>query len=135
MANEVIDFERKGNVIRFYIGENGRQWGDDWNDCPYDCNAGAVYNEFIEDEYDISIPFDWQVLEPCDGVVNCNYSKQDMIRRLIPCLILVPPRLLEGVYDQENFYKFIGSSAGTGVIRVYFGDTIAEISERLEGET
>lgn len=36
---QIIDFKRKGNMVRFYIGKNGEQWGDDWNDAPYDCNA------------------------------------------------------------------------------------------------
>lgn len=40
---QIIDMEKKGNVVRFYLGENGKQWGDDWNDAPYDCNAGTVY--------------------------------------------------------------------------------------------
>ena len=34
---KVIDFERKGNVIRFYLGKDDltEWWGDDWNDTPY----------------------------------------------------------------------------------------------------
>lgn len=31
---QVIDFDRKGNVIRFFLGKNGKQWGDVWNDAP-----------------------------------------------------------------------------------------------------
>ena len=26
----------------------GDMWGDDWNDRPYECNAGDVYGEFVE---------------------------------------------------------------------------------------
>jgi len=31
---QVIDFDRKGNVVRFFLGKNGKQWGDVWNDAP-----------------------------------------------------------------------------------------------------
>lgn len=26
-----------------------KQWGDDWNDSPYECNAGDPYNEYYEE--------------------------------------------------------------------------------------
>lgn len=30
---QIIDFDRKGNVVRFYIGKNAREaTGDDWDD-------------------------------------------------------------------------------------------------------
>lgn len=29
---QIIDIERKGNVVRYYLGENGTQWGDDWDE-------------------------------------------------------------------------------------------------------
>lgn len=132
MGNQIIDFDRKGNVIRFFIGENGKQWGDDWNDCPYDCNAGRVYNEFVEDDYDISLPFDWEVLEPKDGVLNCRYTKEDMMRRRVPCMIFIPPRVMEKEWFFESFDRYIGNN---DVIKVYFGDTIEHVSEMLEGET
>lgn len=129
MANEIIDFERKGNVVRFYLGKNGEQWGDDWDDSPYDCNAGSVYDRYVEDTHDVYVPFDWQVLEPCDGVWNCQYSKKDMIERDVPCLIFIPPSALENQWDTENFSKFVG---GSDVLRVYFGDTVDEFVRLLE---
>lgn len=27
IKNEIIDFEKKGNLVRFYLGKNGKQWG------------------------------------------------------------------------------------------------------------
>ena len=39
MNKEIIDFERKGNLIRLYLGKNGKQWGDDWVDFPYEHNG------------------------------------------------------------------------------------------------
>jgi len=31
---QVIDFDRKGNVVRFFSEKNGKQWGDVRNDAP-----------------------------------------------------------------------------------------------------
>ena len=80
---KIIDFEKKGNLVRFWLGDDNctDYWGDDWDDAPYDCNAGTVYDEFIKGYKDICFPFDWIVVEPCDGVCNCNYSKEDKIGR------------------------------------------------------
>lgn len=35
---QIIDMEKKGNVVRFYLGENGKQWGDELN-----VNAESLY--------------------------------------------------------------------------------------------
>ena len=53
----IIDFERKGNVVRFYIGDtNANYHGDDWNDRPYEHNAGTVYDRYIDHYVDIAFP-------------------------------------------------------------------------------
>ena len=80
---EIIDFEQKGNVIRFYLGKNGKQWGDDWDDIPYEHNAGRVYDEFIKGYCDVAVDFDYEVLEACDGYDNSPYSKEVMTKRKI----------------------------------------------------
>ena len=76
---KIIDFEKKGNVVRFYLGEQTENWGwtnpeykdytgktptwlkpsdryygDDWDDKPYEHNAGTVYGEFIKGYKDIA---------------------------------------------------------------------------------
>ena len=45
---KIIDFEKKGNVVRFYYGKDSlKEWyGDDWDDRPYEHNAGEVYHRF-----------------------------------------------------------------------------------------
>ena len=47
---KIIDFERKGNIVRFYLGDvnnsNG-YYGDDWDDVPYEHNAGKVYEQYV----------------------------------------------------------------------------------------
>ena len=117
---QIIDMERKGNLVRFFLGENGKQWGDDWDDSPYDCNAGTVYDEYVKAVKDVGFPFDSIVLEPCDGKLNCEYCKKDMIRRRIPCLIVVPPEAAEEFSWKDNdFYFWVGNES---VKKFYFGD-------------
>ena len=89
---KIIDFERKGNVVRFYLGKDDLEdWhGDDWDDAPYEYNAGRVYDEFISGHIDIAFPYSADVLEPRDGCVNSPFCKDDMKARRVPCIIVVP---------------------------------------------
>jgi len=144
----IIDFERKGNVVRFYLGKEtldygwinpaaikeGEQavhktpWGDDWDDRPYDCNAGMVYDEYIHGYADIAFPFDTLVLEPsqCGFYGTCDVSKEDMQKRKVPCIIAVSPSAsgIKTIFDYAsttNFFNWCGSDS-TGVKKYYFGD-------------
>lgn len=74
---KIIDYELKGNVVRFYLGKSTltNYYGDDWDDAPYDSNAGCVYSEYIAGTADIAFPFDALVLEPCTGEFNCSHTK------------------------------------------------------------
>lgn len=126
---KIIDFEKKGNVVRFYLGSDNdlEYWGDDWNDRPYDCNAGTVYSEYIKGYRDIVFPFDDLVLEPCEGVLNCNYSKEDMKKRVVPCIIVVPKHIRgDGWCWDERFDHWVGSSE---VKKFYFGDLMDSTDE------
>lgn len=117
---EIIDFARKGNVVRFYLGKNGEQWGDDWDDAPYEHNAEGVYEQYVSGHKDVSFPFDDLVLEPCDGVNCSRYCKQDMIKRKVPCLIVVPGELYkEDFFIHESFDRWVGAD---GIKKYYFGD-------------
>lgn len=113
--NQVIDVETKGNVIRFYIGENGKQWGDDWNDAPYEHNAGVVYDQYVERTQDVAIPFDLYVSEPAAGKLNSEWSKQDMIERKVECLLI----------ESADW-------GGTELLKVYFGDEFNEVADKLQ---
>lgn len=142
---KIIDFERKGNVIRLYLGEKTPEWGwtnseykakngktpewlkpsetyygDDWNDAPYEQNAGKVYNEFIKGYFDIFVDFDDLALEPCSGELNSNYTKEDMVNRVVPCIIVVPKDLVAKV-NCDKFTQWIGAD---GIQKYYFGDEI-----------
>lgn len=118
---QIIDFEKKGNVVRFYLGDATQPyWGDDWNDAPYDCNAGTVYEKYIKGYKDIAFPFDALVLEPCDGAFNVNVTKEDMMHRLVPCIIVVPPEKYNDTWH-DSFWDWVGAD---GVQKYYFGDEL-----------
>jgi len=124
---KIIDFARKGNVIRFYLGEDSLEtwYGDDWNDYPYECNAGPVYERFVAETQDIVLPFDWLVLEPSDTYRHFEFSKDDMRQRITPCLLIIPPDLVD---YSEDFQHYLGMDR---VMKVYFGDNIQKFTNLI----
>lgn len=123
---KIIDYAKKGNVVRFYLGEDSlTDWyGDDWDDCPYEHNAGEVYERFVAGHADIAFSFDELVLEPCDGAWNSDYTKEDMIKRRVPCIIVVPAELAADSWH-DDFAHWVGVD---GVQKYYFGDHMEEES-------
>lgn len=95
---KIIDFERKGNLVRFYLGDdNLTEWyGDDW---------------------DVVFPFEDLVLEPSSGTCNSGWCKDDMRDRRVPCIIHVPEKVYD--YMNDSFDRWIGSA---DVHKYYFGD-------------
>lgn len=80
---KIIDVGSKGNVLRVYFGEDslGKDYyGDDWDDRPYESNAGDVYDEFVSAYIDIYIPFSYSVREACDTFYNSPFCKDDFKR-------------------------------------------------------
>lgn len=125
---KIIDFKKKGNVVRFYLGEDdcNDYYGDDWEDSPYEHNAGEVYEEYVKGHVDIAFDFDCLVLEPQDdwhNQGNSEWCKDDMKDRLVPCIIVVPRQIVD--YN-DDFRHYIGMA---DVVRYYFGD---KISDKIE---
>lgn len=120
---KIIDFERKGNVVRFYLGADNLKeyYGDDWDDRPYDCNAGKVYDEYIGGHVDIVFPFDYMVLESSDDWDGNNACKDDMVARILPCIIAVPPEVYGDDYWSESFRHWVGAD---NILKFYFGDNM-----------
>lgn len=120
--SKIIDFKRKGNVVRFYLGADdcSDYWGDDWNDAPYDCNAGTVYDQYVTGFKDVAFPFDSLVLEPSSewGGASRHYSKEDMIKRVVPCIIVVPKSVRADSWA-ARFSDWIGAD---GIKKIYFED-------------
>lgn len=115
----IIDFAKKGNVVRFYLGDDLAYHGDDWDDRPYECNAGQVYDEYIKGYKDIAFPFDYLVLEPCDGELNSWYCKNDMKVQKVPCIIVISDdKIKNAAYIDDSFKTYIGMK---DIQKFYFG--------------
>ena len=117
---KIIDFEKKGNMVRFSLGkpELEEWWGDDWDDTPYEHNAGRVYDEYVEATRTIVFGFDDVVFEPCDGYDNSPWCKEDMIKRKVPCICV-----LKAEYqDPDGYYDFRDIIGNDRIIKYYFGD-------------
>lgn len=120
---QIIDFEKKGNLVRFYLGKPGETeyHGDDWNDRPYEHNAGTVYDRYVEDYIDIVFPYEYEVMEPADDWRyhgNSPYCKDDFKERKAPCIVAVynddPYTWIDNAYSEYM--------ADDKAVRIYFGD-------------
>lgn len=55
--------------------EPSKVWGDDWNDAPYEHNAGTPYG----DKYDIfKLKIESDLIEPCEYQTNSPYSVEQI---------------------------------------------------------
>lgn len=127
---KIIDFERKGNVVRFYLGDVtcNNYWGDDWDDRPYEHNAGTVYDEFVKGYIDIAFPFDANVLDPESDYRyrgNSPFCKEDFKKRKAPCIIVLPAHIVkENAIDADCYSQHMGSEQ---VERFYYNDPMERI--------
>ena len=117
---ETLDCTTKGNVIRFYLGKHGEQWGDDWDD-PID-NAGTVYMQYVGATVDLYVPYNDIVLTAMDVSYQyySGFSKEQMRAGCFPCAIIVPEKI------QQNFYDltFEKCQGGADVLKFYCGRTL-----------
>lgn len=127
---KLIDFDKKGNLVRFYLGDDDctDYWGDDWDDAPYEHNAGEVYDSFVTGIMDVAFPFDYEVFEPGDSYSNSIYCKNDMKERRVPCTLVNTDT--KCCYDND-FTKVCGSD-NNSVMKFYFEDTISEIEKKID---
>lgn len=108
---KIIDFVRYGNGFGLYLGADDCEdyWGDDWDDAPYEHNAGEVYQRYRQGYVEFTFPLKYDVCEACNGYFNSPFSKEDMKNRKVPCLTIST--------EPE--------------IKIYFGDNIDEISKQI----
>jgi hypothetical protein len=119
---KIIDFKKRGNLVRFYLGEDDlADWyGDDWNDYPYEHNAGIVYERFEGGVRDVVFPFDMDVMEPSEdwhNSGNSSWSKNDMKARRVPCIVAIKR-------DEHSWWddEFNSALANATSFKFYFGD-------------
>ena len=57
------------------------QWGDDWNDAPYEHNAGEPYGPCEGESWEIiRVAWEGPFITPDDGVLNSRYSVEAINR-------------------------------------------------------
>ena len=164
---KIIDIARKGHLVRFYLGKKEGEWGytnpnykdyrgvtpdwlehsdiyygDDWDDAPYEHNAGTVYDWFVKGYIDIAIGWECKIIEPHCGVFNSEYSKEDFVARKVPALIIVtkyfaiPSSYYEP--DEEGNYKdeftFFNELEDNKIVKLFYGDPVEKLLEISERE-
>ena len=118
---KIIDFKVKGNMVKFYLGASDIEewWGDDWDDRPYEHNAGTVYDKFVSGDRVMIFEWDDVVFEPSDGYCNSPYSKEDIINRKVPCICVLKK---EDQDEHEIYWSFNQIIGNVNAVKYYFGD-------------
>lgn len=136
------------NGVAFFTTKDvTEQWGDDWNDAPYEYNAGSPYSPIIfsfiggekklrEEDWNADGTPKYQLLqlnfmkekfhtssqydiyEPCDGHSNSPYSVEDINVGRVPWLMV--EKLCENGRDFETQGQ------------LFAGATVAEFVEFIE---
>lgn len=104
-----------------------KQWGDDWNDNPYECNAGEPYDHWYEKiphnppiykkeykEHKIELKtlyfetHDWAEQKPCD---MGRFSVEDINKGTVAWVHTDKFNILAGT-EMEEFIKIIKENGG-----------------------
>lgn len=86
----------------------GMVWGDDWNDAPYEHNAGTPYN--YSQMVKFSGPFD----EPKDGHYNSPYSVEEINAGRAPWLwSWTKKEALHAGASVEEFKAYVRRNGGS----------------------
>ena len=149
---KIIDFAKKGNVIRFFLGKrdpklgwtsfeatqhflttpSDEYYGDDWDDVSYEDNAGLVYNKFVKRAVDVYIPYDYLVLEPADSETSSGICKEDLVHGRYACILIIPKEL---THDNGSVdYKYWATRADNEIIRVFYEDSPGKLCELFADE-
>lgn len=120
---KILDFECFGNIIKLYLGETTVGiFGDDWNDTPYEHNAGTVYDRFYTDTVEIAFPLSTSVFEPCFGYSNSPYCKKDFLFRKVPFLLFGQ---LDETWKYHDYEELLETAPS--LHKLYIGDDWDEV--------
>lgn len=119
---KIIDFEVHGSQLVLYLGkpETKEYWGDDWDDTPYEHNAGTVYERFVEDIITLNLDIEDYVKEPASFTINSRFCKEDFQRGEYPFAVIIT----EPEYSFNNFHDMIHQP---NAIVLYFNDPVSKI--------
>lgn len=121
----------KDNIAYFTTQELSKQWGDDWDDAPYEHNAGRPYTPFKVEggRWEIiTLIYEADLECPCDrGYINSPYSVQAINHGAIAWLS--PPSYSNSkIYIQagttiRDFIEKIHATGGTVYVPIKQGET------------
>lgn len=121
----------QGNFAFFTTQELDKQWGDDWNDAPYEHNAGEPYKpcwhreegkcdcEICKRDWDGDKP-KWEILKvafetnletPCYNETNSNYSVEDINKGIVAWLE-------SSSYEKNPTRIFAGESLDEFILKI-----------------
>ena len=121
------------------------QYGDDWNDAPYEHNAGRPYDHRYEGNTSIEDPdqlfilyYDGPLCAPSEGVINSRYSIDDINNKQVPWLTQElwgnepgPPIMIWAGVSVPEFCSLVERAGGTIYVAVDDHEELMEwIKER-----
>jgi len=120
---KIIDFTKTSNCVKFFLGADDCDdyHGDDWNDTPYEDNAGKVYDRYVLGTRTIYFDIEDVILEPSDSWGTSCLSMNDLKERKSPCCIVVLSQALEGKEGHITFNDWVNYK---GAIKYYLGDNM-----------
>lgn len=129
---KIIDWESKGNLVRFYLAKDEIEewWGDDWDDAPYEHNAGTVYREYVDRVVDVAFRWNVGVYEPAGDWRyggNSPFSKEDFQKRKGPMIILS----FEGDSFFDTYSYLVGNEESEDLVKLYMGDSADRLQDLI----
>ena len=125
------------NNIMYFTDNFDNQWGDDWNDAPYEHNAGEPY-ELTDDEGSkqdgyghirrIAFMPQWHWRTPCDGTLNSSLSVNDINAGAAAWIYSKEGGALRGGATIDEATKWLNKSTAL------WGELTPEV-EKLTGES
>ena len=116
----IVDCEKKGNLVRFYLGNDPEYCGNGWGKYPYEDNAEPARSEYVLGYKDIVFPFESFVLEPSDNYRGeSHYCRNDFKKGIVPCIVVADPAQNGDYWGDTDFDRAL---CYKDVIKYYFGD-------------
>jgi hypothetical protein len=115
------------------IGKD-KQWGDDWNDAPFDMNASPPYEDSPGDI--VRVAFRSELQTPADYHYNAPYSVEQINNGIVPWLCdyyghlglgeeANNTKIMAGC-SLEDFITIVMANGGEIYIKVHENDSLAE---------
>ena len=111
-------------MLYFTEKDPKEQWGDDWDDAPYEHNAGTPYiDDYSQPEQGVENghgiyprieikkiyiePGSWKThfFTPRTGTINSPYSVEDINKGATPWLVVKVDKVIKAIFDARTTYE------------------------------